>query len=562
MPASGRASQWIQQDRSVVALQQRGGSKMKWKYVMLAALLVGLLAAACAPAATPAPTEVPAPTDPTWDRIQATGKMLVGTSGDYRPFAYYNENFVLTGFDVALIEAVAMRMGVPVEVKDFAFDGLGTALSIGQIDGAIAAISVTEERQALVDFTNVYFIGAGAALAKQGSGIGPISSLEQLVQYRVGVQDASVYQTEMEDLVELGQMPAANLIPFVRVDDGTRALQEGAVDILLLDDAAAQSMAAEGKFEIAGTGVVQQRYAIAVPKGSPTLLANINQALVDLNNDGTLAQLIQEYLNIAPEDQVPPPTATPTAAAGPTATPAPTRTPAPGACVDGMAYVADLNFDDENMKDPPQLDKGENFSKGWRIRNVGTCTWTNQYSLRYVFGNVPEARMDGETTHVSGQVAPNQTYDMYVDLEAPDISGTFQGFWQMFNGNGQAFGETIWVGIEVPGEAKPEPTKTPAPEPTKVPEQPPTIQSFEVDPGQVFVGECVDLSWSFSGTSIADAWITRNTETVFTDIPSSGSEQDCGLSLPGTYVYSLKVSSEFAGTTTRDVAVEVQDAGD
>jgi len=168
--------------------------------------------------------------------------------------------------------------------------------------------------------------------------------------------------------------------------------------------------------------------------------------------------------------------------------------------------------------------------------------------------------MDGETTYVSGTVKPGQTYDMYVELEAPSRPDTYQGFWQMFNANGQAFGQTVWVGIVVPGE-KPEPTAAPE-QPTAIPEQPPSIESFEVNPSQVFVGECVDLSWSFSGTSLAAAWITRNTETIFSDIPTSGSEQDCGLSTAGTYVYSLKVSSEFAGTTTRDVAVEVQDAGD
>ena len=443
---------------------------MHKKHLVIVGLVMGIVAAACAPAAPPEPSAEPAPADPTWDRIQASGKMLVGTSGDYRPFAYYDENFVLTGFDVALIQAVGMRMGVPVEVRDFAFDGLGTALQIGQVDAAIAAVSITEERQEVVDFSNVYYIGAGAAVAEEGSGIGPLTSLEQLVQYRIGVQDASVYQTEMQNLVELGRMQPANLLSYVRADDGTRAVLEGAIDVFLMDEVAAEDAVAAGGLELAGTGVAQQRFAIAVPKGSPILLAKINQALIDLNNDGSLARLTQEYLRIAPEDQavLPTPVPSPTATAGPTATQGPTRTPAPGACVDGMAFVADLNFDDENMKDPPELAKGESFKKGWRLRNVGTCTWTEDYSIRFVYGNVPEAKMDGKTTYVVGEVKPGQTYDMYVSLKAPEKSGTFQGFWQMFNGNGQAFGETVWVGIRVPGPT-PTPTSTSKPQPTATP---------------------------------------------------------------------------------------------
>jgi len=127
----------------------------------------------------------------------------------------------------------------------------------------------------------------------------------------------------------------------------------------------------------------------------------------------------------------------------------------------------------------------------------------------------------------------------------------------MFNANGQAFGETVWVGIRVPGEAKPEPTKTPKPEPTAVPEQPPAISSFDADPQQVPVGSCVTLSWSFSGESLADAWITRNTERIFSDLPLNGSDQDCGLSEVGEYTYVLQVSSEFAGSAQKQVLVEV-----
>ena len=57
-------------------------------------------------------------------------------------------------------------MGVTVELNDFAFDGLGSAIQIGQIDVAIAAISVTPERQAVVDFSNVYYASDDAVLVK------------------------------------------------------------------------------------------------------------------------------------------------------------------------------------------------------------------------------------------------------------------------------------------------------------------------------------------------------------------------------------------------------------
>lgn len=509
---------------------------MKWKSMVLAGMVLGLLAAACAPATA----------DPTWDRIQANGKMVAGTTGDYAPFEYYNEQFVLDGFDVALIKAIGQKIGVPIEMNDFAFDGLGAALQIGQIDAAIAAISVTDERLAVVDFSNVYYVGVGTALAKEGAGIGPLTSLDQLAQYRVGVQNGTVYQTELQDLVDFGRMQAGNMFVYAKADEGIAAVKEGAIDLFVMDDAPAKEAVLAGGVEIAGTGVNQQRYAIAMPKGSATLQAKVNQALVDLTNDGTIARLAEQYMQLTPAEIAPlPPAATPI--------PGPTPTAAPGACIDGMAYVSDLNYDDENMTDPVEMEPNEDFEKGWRLKNVGTCTWTDKYSIRYVYGNEAESGMGGETTYVSGSVKPGQTYDMYVELEAPSKPHTYQGFWQMYNANVQAFGQTVWVGIVVPGE-EPEPTQ--APEATKQPEQPPAIQYFQADPTQIDVGVCTTLSWSFSGESLADAWITRNTERVFNDLPTEGSVEDCGLAV-GQYTYVLQVSSEFAGTAQQQVLVEV-----
>jgi ABC-type amino acid transport substrate-binding protein len=520
---------------------------------LAAGLVLGMLVSACAPA--PA---APAPADPHWDRIQQAGKLIVGTAGDYPPFEYYNPQFQLDGFDIALMNAIGQKLQLPIEYNNFAFDGLPAALQIGQIDAAIAAISVTDERLSVVDFSNVYYIGSGAALAKAGSGIGTVTTLEQLVQYRVGVQDGSIYQTQLQDLVAFGQMPAENLVPFIQADEGLTALRQGLIDLFVMDDAPAEQAIAAGGVELAGTGVAQQRYAVALPKGSSTLQAEINRALIDLTNDGTIAHLIEFYMRYKPAE-VPPP------APPPTAVPVPTSTPAPGACSDGMAWVKDLSYDDEDMEDPPDLDPGEDFEKGWRIENVGTCKWTEDYSIRYVYGNKPEAKMDGKNTYVDGSVKPNETYDMYVELEAPDKSGTYQGFWQMYNALGQAFGETVWVGIHVEDD-HPDKTSTPTPkitptptntlEPATVP-PPPEINAFSAQPAELTVGACVELSWSFTGTDLAAAYINRNDIVILDGVPLTGSEQDCSITEPGTYLYELQVSSEFGGSAYSRAQVEV-----
>lgn len=102
-----------------------------------------------------------------WQRAQAAGKLVFGTAADYPPFEFYNSNFELDGFDIALARAIGAALGVEVEFRDYAFDGLLNAVVLGQVDAAIGAISVTPERKQLVDFTNLYYIGNSVALARK-----------------------------------------------------------------------------------------------------------------------------------------------------------------------------------------------------------------------------------------------------------------------------------------------------------------------------------------------------------------------------------------------------------
>jgi hypothetical protein len=110
------------------------------------------------PPPTPAPTSPPVTGDP-WQRIQAAGTIVVGTSADYPPFEYLTDQFQIDGFDIALMDEITRRLGIRVEYRNLAFDGLGAALQVAQIDAAIAAISITPGREAELDFSSIYFAG-------------------------------------------------------------------------------------------------------------------------------------------------------------------------------------------------------------------------------------------------------------------------------------------------------------------------------------------------------------------------------------------------------------------
>ena len=81
--------------------------------------------------ATAIPTPAPTPVDQ-WALIQKSGRMTVGTAADYPPFEYYNSRYQLDGFDIGLIREIGKQLGVKVEIKDYAFDGLYNALQLGR----------------------------------------------------------------------------------------------------------------------------------------------------------------------------------------------------------------------------------------------------------------------------------------------------------------------------------------------------------------------------------------------------------------------------------------------
>jgi hypothetical protein len=122
-----------------------------------------------------------------------------------------------------------------------------------------------------------------------------------------------------------------------------------------------------------------------------------------------------------------PPTST---SVPPTNTPVPTAT-AVSYC-DWVTFVKDVT-----IPDGTQFAPGDTFTKVWRLKNRGTCTWTSDYMLVFTGGE-----QMGSTTAVRlpGTVAPGQTVDVSVTLTAPDKRGHFVGYWMLRNPSGVLFG--------------------------------------------------------------------------------------------------------------------------
>ena len=386
--------------------------------------------------------------------------MVVGTSADYPPFEYYDETFQLSGFDVALMREIASHLGPAVDFKDYAFEGLLSAVQLGEIDAAIAAITVTEARAEVVDFSQPYYFGRGASLVRAEAARPALETAGGFSGLRVGVERGTVYQSWAEsNLVAAGAIPESQLFVYESAADAVRDLREVRLDVVALDDQPARNEAARGDLVVAAEDPVGQLYAIALPRGAACLVDDVNAALDGLVQAGVVDALARAEIGTG---ALPVPTATATATAAPTAI-SPTATATPG-CIDSSQYVIDLTYDDKGGTAPPTVQPNQKFTKGWRLRNSGSCAWDSGYRLAYVGGNNKAALMDGEPAEVIGHVSPGQTYDFYVDLQAPSgVLGIEQGRWQMQNAARVFFGQTVWVKVNV---VAPTPTRTASASPT------------------------------------------------------------------------------------------------
>lgn len=147
-----------------------------------------------------------------------------------------------------------------------------------------------------------------------------------------------------------------------------------------------------------------------------------------------------------------PPTNTPGIATSTLAV-ATTSVPPSGPSATQTCDVAQF-VDDVTIPDGTALEPNETFTKTWRLKNVGTCSWTPSYAVVFSSGD----SMNGPATQsLTGNVNPGQTLDISIDLTAPAADGNYKGYWKLRNGAGVHFTQ-FYVDIKV---GTPSPTAGP-----------------------------------------------------------------------------------------------------
>jgi hypothetical protein len=186
------------------------------------------------------------------------------------------------------------------------------------------------------------------------------------------------------------------------------------------------------------TAVMQTVAAVMTQQAFETLIAQATQIASQQNTPTP-----QQPTAVATEAQNTPvqPTAT---VVLPTATP----TPKPIPC-NAASFVKDVTIPDGS-----ELIGGQKFTKTWRLKNEGTCTWTKDYALVFVDGASMSAPA---SVSLKGDVRPGETVDLSVELVAPTKAGSYKANWMLRDASGRTFGlganqdKPFWVSIKVSG---------------------------------------------------------------------------------------------------------------
>ena len=171
------------------------------------------------------------------------------------------------------------------------FDSLVSSIG-GKIDVAIAGMTVTEERQKTVDFSEPYYEAVQAVIVPKGSSI---KSADDLKNLKIGVQLGTTGEF-IADEIEGAEVSAYN-----KAIDAVNDLNNGRVDCVIVDKNPAEvfgTQFADSVDVLPGTDFdfEPEFYAIALPKGNTELADKINNAIAELKKDGTYDKLVAQYI--------------------------------------------------------------------------------------------------------------------------------------------------------------------------------------------------------------------------------------------------------------------------
>jgi glutamine transport system substrate-binding protein len=227
-------------------------------------------------------------------QAQAQGKTLVvGCDTNFMPFEF-KQGDKYVGFDIDLWDAIAKQLGYKYKLQPMDFNGLIPALQTGNIDAAIAGMTIKSKREEVVDFSYPYYDAGLLLMVKSDNK--EIRGVEDLATRVV----ATKLGTTSADFAKSFKTKDVKLFP--NIDGAYMELQGGGADAVIFDSPAILyyiKTAGQGAVKTVGPLYQGQSYGIAFPQGSK-LREPVTITILKFMEDGTYAQLYKKWFGVAP----------------------------------------------------------------------------------------------------------------------------------------------------------------------------------------------------------------------------------------------------------------------
>ena len=218
-----------------------------------------------------------------------SGKLIMSTNAAFPPYEMVADDGSFEGIDVEVAGAIAEKLGLELVVDDMDFDAALLAVQQNKSDIVMAGVTVTEDRQLVMNFSDSYATGVQVVIVKEGSDV----TLDNLGEKMIGTQRGTTGYIYTSDDYGDDHVTA--------YDNGASAVQaliNGQVDCVVIDSAPAEAfVAANAGLTILDTEYVTENYAIGVNKDNTALLDTINQVLAELIADGTVQSIVDKYIS-------------------------------------------------------------------------------------------------------------------------------------------------------------------------------------------------------------------------------------------------------------------------
>ena len=219
--------------------------------------------------------------------------LLVAVDTAFVPFEFrQGEEYV--GFDIDIWAAVAEELGVTYEIQPMDFNGILPAIQTRNVDVALAGITITEERQKAIDFSDGYYDSGFLLMVPTDSDIASVDDLDgKSLALRMGTSAAQYADEHFKDTEK-------RLFP--NIDNAYLELQTGRVDAAMHDTPNVLyyiKTAGQGRVKAVGEQMMAHEYGIAFPKGSE-LVPQVNEALSKIKADGRYNEIYQKWFDSEP----------------------------------------------------------------------------------------------------------------------------------------------------------------------------------------------------------------------------------------------------------------------